>query len=155
MDRHMNMNMFVRTYLGQTDIPNDEVFILYFDKSGRANRCVQNGGWVAASHHSFWAIFGSTCKLKMDGQTDGPTDGWTYGRTDIRTDKRTDIRTDRPSFWDVKTHLELYSNQCSILNICKRLDPCYPSLFHWFDCPSAWRLFGQSVHLSILPSIRL
>ena len=27
MDRHMNINMFVRTYLGQTDIPNDEVFI--------------------------------------------------------------------------------------------------------------------------------
>ena len=88
-------------------------------------------------------------------RTDIPTNGHTDGRTYVRTD----VRTDRPSYRDVKTHLKLYSNQCLTLNICKRLDPCYPSSVPfvrlsvclesiWSTCPSVY----PSIHPSIIIS---
>ena len=128
----MNMHMFVRT--GVRMRPYAPV-------------CVRNGGWFAASHCSYWATFGSTSKLKTDGHTDERT----YGRTDVRTE--------RSSYRDVKTHLKLYSNQCLTLNICKRLDPCYPSSVPlvrlsvclesiWSTCPSVY----PSIHPSIIIS---
>ena len=134
----MNMHMFVRRGVRMRPYVSVCVRMRPY-----ASVCVRNGGWFAASHCSYWATFGSTSKFKTDGHTDERT----YGRTD------------RPSYRDVKTHLKLYSNQCLTLNICKRLDPCYPSSVPlvrlsvclesiWSTCPSVY----PSIHPSIIIS---